>query len=329
MPPPAALAPQRIVLTGVRAEVSPDYEEMEYYRYAYGQEPSLHTPERPPHRGGDSLLGRAADFIKRFRLPKAILLIVLLLLLVAALALWFGILPADWVRNLPLGPDKARTISQFLTEERRVASVPTPGIEEASAAPVKPDSSPPQLTAGVLSGASPTAASPPVEPQRDESPGLTGPAHLFSLQVDSRSDRTVSMARAEALRRAGLDAFTVPAKIPGKGLWYRVLIGRFDSASKAVESGENLRTKGLIGEALVLALPYAVEVKPTTADQAANVEALARRFGYLPILRPESRDSATGRTRLLRIEAFRTSAEAKLLVSSLRAEGLNSRLIRR
>jgi hypothetical protein len=28
-----------VVLTGLKAETSPDYEELQYYRYAYGQEP--------------------------------------------------------------------------------------------------------------------------------------------------------------------------------------------------------------------------------------------------------------------------------------------------
>ncbi len=319
-----------IVLTGVRAEVSPDYEELEYYRYAYGQEPGQRISERVPRPGHASLFGRMAGFLKSFSLPtKTILLVGLALLLVAALAVWFGIIPADWLRNFHLGPDKARTVSPLLTEERRVASAPTSGIEEASAALVKPDFPPPQLIAGTPSGANPAVTSPQVEPLRHESPVSIGPTHPFSLQVDSRSDRAVSVARAEALRRAGLEAFTVPAEIPGKSLWYRVLVGGFESANKAAEALQGLRTRGLIGEALVLALPYAVEVNLTTADQAANAEALARRSGYLPILRSESGDAAAGSTHILRVEAFRTLAEANPLVDSLRAEGLSPRVIRR
>jgi hypothetical protein len=40
-----------MVLTGLRAEVSADYEELEYYRYAYGHEPG---------RKGDRTSRRAA-----------------------------------------------------------------------------------------------------------------------------------------------------------------------------------------------------------------------------------------------------------------------------
>jgi Mrp family chromosome partitioning ATPase len=41
-----------VVLTGLKAEISPDYEELEYYRYAYGQEPGQSDRMRTasPHR---------------------------------------------------------------------------------------------------------------------------------------------------------------------------------------------------------------------------------------------------------------------------------------
>ena len=46
-----------VVLTGLRAETSPDYEELEYYRYAYGQEPGRSDRMRSlPHK--KSLLDR-------------------------------------------------------------------------------------------------------------------------------------------------------------------------------------------------------------------------------------------------------------------------------
>ena len=42
-----------VILTGLKAEISPDYEELEYYRYAYGQEPRRHmTPVPRPLGSG-------------------------------------------------------------------------------------------------------------------------------------------------------------------------------------------------------------------------------------------------------------------------------------
>ena len=319
-----------VVLTGVRAEVSPDYEELEYYRYAYGQEPGQRNAERPTSRGRESIPRRVVGFLTSFRFSiKVILLIVLVLLLVGALAVWFGLVPTDWMGTLAPVPDKARPVSQVLSEERRAASAQTSGVEEGSPAPVKPTSSSPQPTVVAPSGASPVVASPSVEPQRREGPDSSDSSRPFSLQVASRSDRAVSMARAEALRKAGLDAFTVPAEIPGRGLWYRVLVGGFDSAAKAVESGEEMRAKGLIREALVLSLPYAVEVKLAAADRPADAVALARRSGYLPVLHSDGGNPSAGATQTLRIDAFRTDEEAERMADVLRAAGLSPRVFRR
>ena len=46
-----------VVLTGLKAETSPDYEELQYYRYAYGHEPGRAARAEPPSRPA-SLLGR-------------------------------------------------------------------------------------------------------------------------------------------------------------------------------------------------------------------------------------------------------------------------------
>ncbi len=255
-----------IVLTGVRPEVSPDYEELEYYRYAYGQEPGQRKSEHVSRLGGES-----AGILKWFRLPaKSVLLVVLSLLLVAVLALWFGVLPTAWLKHLRLGPKQAQTVSQFLAEVSPVASALSLGIEEA---------------------------------------------------VDSRPVRAASMARAEASRRAGLEAFTVPAKIPGKGLWYRVFVGGFGSPEDAAAARQDLRTRGLISEASALSLPHAVEVIRPTVDQDANVEGLHRASGYLPVLCSENGDHAGDPARILRVEAFHTSKKAEQLVDSLRTKG--------
>jgi capsular exopolysaccharide synthesis family protein len=46
-----------VVLTGLKAETSADYEELQYYRYAYGHEPGRAERAEPPSRPA-SLLGR-------------------------------------------------------------------------------------------------------------------------------------------------------------------------------------------------------------------------------------------------------------------------------
>jgi cell division protein FtsN len=116
-------------------------------------------------------------------------------------------------------------------------------------------------------------------------------------------------------------AFTVSAEIPGRGVWYRVLIGGFASSAQAIQTREDLRAKGVIAEAIVLSLPFVVEVSLATAEAAAEAEALTRRSGYLPI--------RSGSTRSLRVGAFRTANEAEQLAGQLRAAGLSPRVIQR
>lgn len=82
-----------IVLTGVRAEISPDYEELEYYRYPYGQDPLQTATASPASR---SFLGRMSGlFRKGSVILKAFFVVILSLLLVGSLAWWFGAWPAD------------------------------------------------------------------------------------------------------------------------------------------------------------------------------------------------------------------------------------------
>ncbi|HRK02831.1 MAG TPA: SPOR domain-containing protein [Oligoflexia bacterium] len=58
-------------------------------------------------------------------------------------------------------------------------------------------------------------------------------AGRFTLQVGSH--RTVSEAAEQvtSLKAKGLDAFYIEAVLPGKGTWYRVGVGNFDSKEKA------------------------------------------------------------------------------------------------
>jgi hypothetical protein len=148
--------------------------------------------------------------------------------------------------------------------------------------------------------------------------------------VASRPDRATSLAHAEDLRKEGLEAFTVPAQVPGKGKWYRVLIGGYESASSAADAERELRAKGRIEEALVVSLPYAVEVPGLAApDQAAKTVEVVRRSGYLPLLRPDAGGPSAGSKQTMLVEAFGTSGEAERLAGLLRARGLSPRVIRR
>ena len=318
-----------IILTGVRAEVSPDYEEMEYYRYSYGHEPGGRTDRRLGRATRRSLLGRVAGFLMKTSVPvKVLWLIPLGLLLVGALAWWYGAWPTDWAKGPTSSVEPARAVPPPPAAPGGVTQLPGPAPEKAVApGPASPaDSTPPPAAVipAPAPGPSPTSLPPQTPPESH------GPARVYSLQVASLKDRARSQAHAQRLRARGLDAFTVPTRLPGKGRWYRVLVGGFDSESSAIEAGQELGTNRPIGRALVHSLPYAIEVTGLARKAlATGAVKAARDLGYLPRLRPDGGTPAAGSGRTMVVEAFGTSEETEHLTDRLRAEGLSPRVIRR
>ena len=55
----------------------------------------------------------------------------------------------------------------------------------------------------------------------------------FTIQVASLKDMKVAAEMAEILKKKGYQAYTVSAKIPGKGTWHRIRIGNFKNRSDA------------------------------------------------------------------------------------------------
>ena len=55
----------------------------------------------------------------------------------------------------------------------------------------------------------------------------------FTIQVASLKDMKVAAEMAEMLKKKGYQAYTVSAKIPGKGTWHRIRIGNFKNRSDA------------------------------------------------------------------------------------------------
>ncbi len=317
-----------IVLTGVRAEVSPDYDELEYYRYTYGQEPDSDTRPRTGRQAGESLPGKLAGFLMRTSIPgKALLLVPLGALLAGAWAWSSGAWPIPWDRGFSRVADSPSAAPPPLSVPAAVVPAPT---TEIGRAPESSSTVPPGLGSSPTVASSPAVGSAPPSALLRESPESDGPARPFALQVASSRTRSWSQGHAEALRNEGLEAFTIPVELPQKGEWYRVLIGAFVSAAAAAESQEDLRAKGQIDQALVVSLPYAVEVADlASADRVAKAMEAVRRSGYLALLHPDGRTPASGSGQTMLVQAFGTTREAERVADSLRADGFRPRVIRR
>jgi len=77
------------------------------------------------------------------------------------------------------------------------------------------------------------------QPQKVEKPASSGKQTKteasagFTIQVASLKDMKVAAEVAEMLKKKGYQAYTVSAKIPGRGVWHRVRIGHFKNRSDA------------------------------------------------------------------------------------------------
>jgi len=56
------------------------------------------------------------------------------------------------------------------------------------------------------------------------------------------------------MTRIGLEAFCVYTEVPGKGYWYRVFIGRFQSEEEARTEAARLKESGITQYAAVMKL---------------------------------------------------------------------------
>lgn len=65
----------------------------------------------------------------------------------------------------------------------------------------------------------------------------------FTLHVESFKSAEAAARRVNVLREQGLDAFTRPAEVPGKGLFHRVFVGKFQDRASAGKFLEKLKAE--------------------------------------------------------------------------------------
>lgn len=82
------------------------------------------------------------------------------------------------------------------------------------------------------------------------SPSQSGPR--FIIHVESFKDPQTAARRVEALRARGLEAFTEPVDLPGRGRFHRVMVGRFQDRATALAFLEELKSRDLVKDGRVL-----------------------------------------------------------------------------
>ena len=75
-----------------------------------------------------------------------------------------------------------------------------------------------------------------------------GGAFYYSIHGASYQNLDHVKERIASLKADGCDAFYEKRDIPGKGLWYRVYVGKYKNRKKAEEAARHLKDKGVVGD---------------------------------------------------------------------------------
>jgi capsular exopolysaccharide synthesis family protein len=284
-----------VVLTGLKPEVSADFEELEYYRYGYGEGVEGGTKTSPGARGP-----RAA---KRGRLASLFSSKTSLLLVGALAGAGLGTLATTAPGPTPPPSPAPPPVAPEAWQEG-VAAVALAVLEDIprgpSAAISEQQRYPPQ--------AAPSQAQ-PTSPRQ-------GPAGAIGLQLASFREPARARDYVERLRGDGLPALSVPVQVAGKGRWVRVFLGPFPSERAAAAMRQRLPADQA-ARATAHQLPYAVESDPLTSyERAAAVVARIRDLGYAPSVVPAVGLAGAPRFRVV-VEGFATPAEAQMVAMQL------------
>ncbi|OIP35153.1 MAG: hypothetical protein AUK47_17180 [Deltaproteobacteria bacterium CG2_30_63_29] len=65
----------------------------------------------------------------------------------------------------------------------------------------------------------------------------------FTVQVSAFQDKSVASTMAEELEASGLKAYVKKESVPGKGAWYRVQVGRYESREEAQSAQGKIKSR--------------------------------------------------------------------------------------
>ncbi len=204
-----------VCLTGVRAEVSPDYAEMAYYRYRYG------ARERKP--------APSPGWVGWLKTRRH-LVFLLLLLLLGVIGIWAW--RAGSLKLPFLSGSRGREGIETLPSSLRPPGPPAPLVALAEDRPEEADE--------------------PEEAKESEEPKPSRGAKAFTVQVHAFRSEAKARRIVAQYRQRGLPAFGAEALLPGRGRWWRVLVGEFETREEALAFGQKLKRRGEVGEFRVL-----------------------------------------------------------------------------
>jgi succinoglycan biosynthesis transport protein ExoP len=271
-----------VVLNGLKAEISPDFEYHDKYYYYYGSEHKkeltigqkvLTWPERIeayfkdiPKRlkkirkekeAGKPEMARlettdksettGRSGVKSVKLP-IVLLILALGLLIAGLyysGLISGLFEPSVRSDSPTvitPPPEVKSEPAPIAPSIPPATEALPPVGKTSSEPVPVQGS--AVTLGEKATVSPAPATVP-------SPSPIAPDRPYAIQVRATKDARIAQDTVAALKKRGHDAYSEVADLKNKGTWYRIFVGAFVSEKEALQYVETKKISSVYPDFMI------------------------------------------------------------------------------
>ncbi len=158
--------------------------------------------------------------------------------------------------------------------------------------------------------------------------GAVEPKELrYALHVASYKSEEQAIKDATGWVERGREALSVLFTVPGEGLWYRVLVGRYATNKEASNQGARLREEEGLEYAAPMALPFVIEVSTfQTLTVAGFEEAKLRDRGYTTFIYPVKGEEGAVRYKLC-VGVFDEEEEAAAASQRMNEEGLSGKVL--
>ena len=212
--------------------------------------------------------------------------------------------------------EKLKSLTPLITPRIKDSILPQQMPTDGSEKPIAREAKPLLPSPGKIVGKTdtiPQAGIPPV-------------TYPFTIHLYSFQDAEKAYRIALKLSKKGHPVFTAPIQIAGRGVWYRVLIGHFETRKEALASAMELKRRKF-RYTLAMLLPFALQVEPAGSNpENAALDAAFGLRGYLPY---KTRSGPENEAPRMLIGAFKTHKRAHDFAQKLSKEGFQIKVVRR
>jgi len=148
----------------------------------------------------------------------------------------------------------------------------------------------------------------------------------YVVQISSHSNKEESILAAMKSIKKGYSGFVSGARIPGKGNWYRVYVGFYQTLEAAQRAAFEMKKQDYL-HAFVVKMPFAVQIGVFSSDKELEaLEANLRSKGYFAYRLPDR--TTPHKIRLLE-GAFPSEAAASEIAKALQKEDFQPKVVQR